>query len=279
MSEKVIDEECTRLLDECIEDEAEIVSIRCRRHKRRFNVPKDWTNTSNWLCPRCYQKLTSEERLRYAPPEGIVVEVRPAEEGKSTLFPTDIEKIEEPIQEKQPDSVPEERVKQQRKVLPKKEIPAHVRKIGFSDSRNFSPTLAALMPKHSIECKKCRQIKPVHSEWIETKSKVLCPECFFGMSATERMMFHKKHPATKAKVNTSIRANEYKIDLGNDVNAIVRGGRLSNDRIMHMTKSELIQAVREGKVSRPRARIELNRRRKAHYYSDLPDIERATPAL
>lgn len=64
----------------CIGDEAEkalethtspssasSVSIRCRRHKKRFTVPVSWLETCEWLCPKCYEKLSPAERERYAP--------------------------------------------------------------------------------------------------------------------------------------------------------------------------------------------------------------------
>ena len=63
-----------------------VVSMRCLRHKKRFNVPKEWLETSKRLCPRCYEKLSDVERLVYAPRNGLVPEIREAETGKPTML-------------------------------------------------------------------------------------------------------------------------------------------------------------------------------------------------
>lgn len=72
-----------------------IVSIRCRMHKKRFNVESHWLDTSEWLCPKCYGKLKPNERLRYAPRKGEKPEVREAEKGKPTMLPDIYGDIEE----------------------------------------------------------------------------------------------------------------------------------------------------------------------------------------
>lgn len=64
-----------------------IVSIRCRRHKKRFNVPKSWLHTCEWLCPHCFEGLSAEDRKRYAPKGKERPEIREAEEGKPIKYP------------------------------------------------------------------------------------------------------------------------------------------------------------------------------------------------
>ena len=62
-----------------------LVSIRCRRHKRRFNVPVIWLDTCAWLCPKCYNKLTPSERKKYAPIANENPEVREANSHDKTV--------------------------------------------------------------------------------------------------------------------------------------------------------------------------------------------------
>lgn len=69
-----------------------VVSMRCLRHKKRFNVPEEWLETSKWLCPRCYEKLSDIERLGYAPRNGFVPEIREAETGKPTMLSYTVKK-------------------------------------------------------------------------------------------------------------------------------------------------------------------------------------------
>lgn len=77
--------------DVCEEDEAleGVVSIRCRRHKRRFNVEEGWLKVCEWLCPHCWEVLkTDEARAKYAPRGREKPEVRCAEAGKPVRRPS-----------------------------------------------------------------------------------------------------------------------------------------------------------------------------------------------
>ena len=71
----------------CKKEDTSPISMRCLRHKKRFNVPRWWTDVSRWLCPACYDRLSEEERSKYAP-KGIEPPTRSAEEGKQIVLPS-----------------------------------------------------------------------------------------------------------------------------------------------------------------------------------------------
>lgn len=67
---------------------SEIVSMRCLRHKKRFNVPKGWLETSKWLCPHCFENLSEEERRQFSLKKHSMPKTREAEKGKPVKYPS-----------------------------------------------------------------------------------------------------------------------------------------------------------------------------------------------
>lgn len=287
------DGEIESLWDSCIGDESQsdksagdIVSIRCRRHKKRFNVERLWLDTCKWLCPRCYEKLTIGERLKYAP-KGDVVEIRSKEIGKPVVYAR--EKVDkesecvctsrgiEPIESALSDRVHTRQVKETEKTVP-----------------ISSPELMALIPDWRMECQKCGKVVPVHKMYIDNTSSVICPDCLSRMTPWEIREFHKEHPASKANIsrvrysrcytpqtiNRTSQSNKPVLPLSNgDSSDIAAGGCYSNSTIMSMSVKELAKAVRLGKVSKARARIEMGRRRNTNYFGSLPDVTPVAPIL
>lgn len=66
----------------------DIVSMRCRRHKKRFNVPRSWVETDQWLCPHCHYSLDEESRKRYYPSVDLKADIREAESDKPIKWPS-----------------------------------------------------------------------------------------------------------------------------------------------------------------------------------------------
>ena len=211
----------------CSENEVpldNIVSIRCRRHKKRFNVEKSWLKTSEWLCPKCYEKLSPSERLYYAP-SSDKVDVRPAEQGKPIVYEeynsnqksqkivdstgetrcNDIQLSKDAIEAKYPID------KETKSKVESKKGRKHsfAQQTIFCDQKSpveddvssmFSPTIAALLPSWRMKCKKCGKSVPVHKTYIDNNSSVLCPECFSQMTPSEVKEFSTRNPSSTAEL-------------------------------------------------------------------------------
>lgn len=275
------DKEVEQLLASCIEDEtknytclesgypaADIVSIRCHRHKKRFNVEKSWLKTCKWLCPRCYDKLSRIERRFYAP-KGESVGVRPAEEGKPIVYAKVAMQSEN------------------------KKYFAYPRNKKYKLSV-FSSNIVALLPTWRMKCKRCGKTVPVHKTYIDNNSSVLCPECFSKMTPCEVKEFCTRYPSSTAEIwqvecDKSRISNISQKSISKDSETqsmykrtfatretssnVAAGGYYSNSSIFSMTVKELAEAVRLRKVSKARARIEMERRKKSDYFNNLPDVE------
>lgn len=204
----------------------EMVSIRCRRHKRRFDVPKGWADgVCAWLCPKCYEALTEKERAKYAPCEEP--EIR-APEGDRVCMPSGWEqhtkkdcigkgKIDEVKPSKKP--VKKEAVVKKPTIAKEKDddavaVEEDVCEVEVGDvkaaeeeavkpsvngakERNpnspfASGSLDSLLPSYRIYCHKCKREMPCHGVWFKT-SKTMCPMCYSQASVDEREAFEKTY--------------------------------------------------------------------------------------
>ena len=281
-----------------------IVSIRCRRHKKRFNVESDWLLTCEWLCPKCYGKLKPNERARYAPCKGEKPEIRGAEAGKPTILP-DIYGDANDNRTKKTVSVAEKLSKMRpvNRCIPKKcserNDPSGLIS-DFLDRRNnrrncysspvqttrfesFSPSpvqntrtkLSELLPRSKIHCLKCGEDVPCHGFWLE-KSRVLCPGCASEMSGDEFLSFNRLHSPT----DLVMRNERYEIqkrmeeleDRSNkniptgESDIVSFGGGCSELFIRKATELELQEAMKRGRLSKVRYRIEMKRRANPERY-------------
>ena len=265
-----------------------IVSMRCRRHKKRFNVPTSWLDECDWLCPKCYSRLTEEERDKYKPPQSHAPDIRKAESGKDVVWPTSKEcqgqvavsdceedasaeeiKAEEPVAEP---AVCQEQEKQKRPYR------KHERKSSLSDN----PLLAGLLPRYKIKCMKCGETAPCHYSWF-SRSTVLCPACYGKMKPSQIEDFHSRYNAEKPDKKKAVPLPTVKIKeftpstikikdakWTRDSNSLNSGGFWTCSHIMSATKRELEEAVEQGKVSKARYRIEMRRRNNFAYYDLFP---------
>lgn len=279
------DESTKALLNRCFaEDDNDIVSIRCRRHKKRFNVPRAWTETCAWLCPQCYGRLSSMEREKYMPSEGFKVDIRPKENDRPTM-----QLGAEKVASSGIKSVKKGKSRKKRPRKSAKLTSCHTRAQQSMEfvSAGMSPSLVSLLPKWRIVCKKCKRVMPVHRVWIDNTSKVLCPECYCSMTEAEVQKFHSKHADETAVITNVSESIADCTGSGTSSNqgskpscfsdncesdAIAYGGRCSVYFITHATDKELIEAVKKGRVSKTRARIEFNRRKNKEYFNDIPDV-------
>ena len=225
-----------------------IVSIRCRRHKKRFEVKESWVDVCSWLCPKCYEKLTEEERKAYAPKGGGQPEVREVNPNKGN---PEGGKPQEPV------------------IFPKEPK--------FPVVNSSKSLLDSLRPKHKIHCRKCGQDFPCHASWF-LQSKVLCPECYFKMTSEEIVAFHAgidrngrplQTPSIKDK-STHREQNRFRKKFG-ESDWISTSTRASEAWIREASKDDLIKAVARGNLSRIRAKIELKRRRRESYYNEFAE--------
>ena len=245
----------------CKENVRTSVSMRCLRHKKRFNVPRWWPDVCSFLCPRCYDRLSSKERIKYYPKEGVDLSVHEAEEGKKTNRPS-----------KTKSSYMHDREKKGKKE--KNQQPS-------SDSNKV--TLEELLPRYKISCKKCCQTVPCNYTWFDT-STVLCPSCYSRMTEYEISMFHGNNEMEKPRFPDSDYSYMSKRLMGKksnwieeDAASLNSGGCWTSERIMSVPKYKLMLAVKRGKVSKVRARIELKRRANAEYYDMFPEEVGASP--
>lgn len=269
-----------------------MVSIRCRRHKKRFNVPEKWLETCEWLCPKCYEKLSAEERLSYAPKEENKVEIREADDSYATVLPDAASDSschslkcnpKEAVKEDKRTDI--QRTTKHQDAKKKASGKTCHTKEKSADSIKFSQCLADLLPRWRIVCKKCHQMMPVHKSWIDKTSKVLCPACYSRMTTQEVREFHEINPdataevlqmqpvvgATKAKPTITRKLDYPHKSL--DPETIINGGRCTNSFIIRASDKELKEAVKNGRISKIRAEIEFKRRAHSRYYTNLPDVE------
>lgn len=158
------------------------VSIRCYRHKKRFNVSYKWAHKiCAWLCPKCYNKLSEEERQNYHP------------KG-------------------------EPEIREAVRILPNPEVVEKAPDANIRSSKKSSAKPKAPLEKKSDRFSNMRQL-PTDHIWPHANNMV------------------------------------------------------SLDFIKTATLCQLQQAVRAGRLSRIRARMEVLRRRKAAYFDMLPAEE------
>ena len=149
----------------------------------------------------------------------------------------------------------------------------------------FGCNLQSLMPRFRMKCKKCRKVVPAHRIWFAT-SKVLCPGCYFQMTAEQVAKFHKRHPATEAEIKAVNIPPPKKKEVFNPTSTPCPctpisqpdswshfSEGLTTHTIMHSTRKELIDAVKRGSMSKARFRIEMKRRENKEYYNSLADVE------
>ena len=207
----------------------EMVSIRCRRHKRRFDVPKGWASeVCSWLCPKCYEALTEGERAKYAPceepevraPEGSRVcmpkgwcqhkeedgdgkrgvEVKPSKSPSKKPVKNDVV-VEKPsiAEEKDDDSVAVEEDVCEVEVGDVKAAKEEAVKPSVNGPKERNPNspfarigLDSLLPSYRIYCHKCKRVMPCHGVWFKT-SKTMCPMCYSQAGVDEREAFEKTY--------------------------------------------------------------------------------------
>lgn len=198
----------------------ELVSIRCCRHKKRFDIPKKWAKTvCDWLCPQCYEKLSALEREKYRPTEKVVL--RPPT-GANVRLPSPLNGVKESAKqakEKCPvhtvvENAIDETKKASSKPTPKKEAAivdtscpvestvcetdaeANKPQYEVSKSEVRSPfvdqRLDFLLPRFRIYCHKCKKEMPCHEAWFK-QSTTLCPTCYAEASDKEREVFEKTY--------------------------------------------------------------------------------------
>lgn len=259
-----------------------VVSMSCRRHRRRINVRESWINTCSYLCPQCYERLTEAERLSYAPNKnGFKAEVRPMEQGKPIVEPTKSYKL--PKEQKPTEGLVKEETN---RTSPKE-------KSSFSGEFKGGYSLKDLLPKYTVTCKKCGETVPCHYEWYNN-STVLCPTCFSMMSSEEIELFHMEHCSDRPPIKKESSKN---LIYGNQKDGKIRktekeyalydkqsiylhvGGRWSDKHIKHANKESLMAAVKRGLVSPIRAKIELRRRANREWFDSMPEVYHERPRV
>lgn len=264
-------------------DGGAVVSMRCLRHKKRFNVPMWWCKrVSDWLCPRCYERLGAEERGRYSPKAGIDLTLRAAESGKAVVVPT--EKQVPPSAEAAEEGSGEPKKKRGGSCKGRKWRKSRV------DDGAWKLRLAGVLPTQSVKCLKCGEEAPCHLDWYE-KSRVLCPRCYSEMGESEVAEFHRVYAATvlatgvgagvppkgvpRAREERTVRVPKCTgIGIGSGMKeseAVHTGGIWTAEHIMRASTRKLKAAIAAGRVSEVRGRMELKRRRNHVYYDMFPD--------
>lgn len=137
--------------------------------------------------------------------------------------------------------------------------------------------LVDVMPQYQMRCKKCGETVPCHWSWFEN-SKVLCPSCYATMNEIEIMDFHQSHPEKTAefserKIGSVMPLYVNENTKGKDEIFDTTGGVLSSGAIMYSPKHKLIAAVKNGRLSKTRFRMEMRRREHEKYFRNLPDVE------
>ena len=241
-------------------------TVYCRRHRRTKPVPKGWNKTCTYLCSKCYEALTAHERQAYAPMEyhrkTHSAEAKPENQHRQKTQTHALKTTDNSTSQRETHHSGDNR----------SEVSAT-----FTDLRD-------VMPKYSIKCLRCQKTSPCHYHWF-SMSKVLCPSCYSEMKQWDRDEFHRIHnndrlkaPSTIPSAGTSpqryARTRPQNVIQGeNQEDQVMLSRRFSARRLIKMTKRELLDAVRKGYVSRPRAKIELHRRKAAEYYNMMPDVQ------
>ena len=291
----------------CKKEEESPISMRCLRHKKRFNVPRWWMDVSKWLCPACYDRLSEDERAKYAP-RGTEPPTRMAEEGKPIVSPSRNKKeyckqsiIAYPRHEEfkelgssnvaSAESAESAEREDNIDTKPRSDTSInasrwkwHRKETRIADN----PSFAGLLPRYKIACQKCGEVVPCHYVWFE-KSTVLCPSCYGQMNDFEIEKFHEKHKSDKPKYEKDARPivsllesvlKKVEVPRHNwtrQSHLVNGGGYWSNARIMSASEKELKDAVRRGIVSKARMRIELKRRKNSEYFDMLSEDVGVTP--
>lgn len=244
----------------------EVVSMRCSRHHKRFEVPKRWLKTCDYLCPRCYDRLSAAERMAYAPRKSIDASCKKSAFcDKSTLLSAEV---------KVPKDGPKQQTRQKSEVSQERSDAAQ--RVFKDSDYDF------LLPRYKIACHMCGEVVPCHYVWFE-KSTVLCPACYGKLTDKAIKMFHAVHKAEKPHAEYDIdmtvanerrpygRACLLRRDIMNEAASSINEECWTTERIMRVTKEELLNAVKRGKVSKVRARIELTRRDNIEYFDLFPE--------
>lgn len=246
--------------------------IYCKRHRRKKFVDAEWAKTCTWLCPQCYNSLTEKQRDKYKP--GYI--------KKAEL----VAQASHPTKTAQPSPSAKNGRKKAHEVNPAAPI--------GSIFKNSS--LVVLLPRYRIRCQKCESLKPCHKSWFD-QSKVLCPECYGGMSEEEIALFHNSHSPLKEEAENPLQIDsitqelisqeESKKSTQSNVHSIMKPldesgiesvlihQRYSDSFIRSASIPQLLKGVRKGYISKVRMNIEMKRRQQKEYFSDLPAIHLA----
>lgn len=253
--EEEVKKEKGKKAEEVTISEVKLVEMRCRRHKKRIEVPESWLETCDYLCPQCYHKLSAKERKAYAPKR----------KGKKGIERNKVAEAANEAKEK-----------------PMEEVKRAV------DTQEFS--IDDFKPKYRIHCQKCGEIVPCHYEWYD-KSTVLCPQCYCSMSENAINLFHMEHKAEKPPrdeggvmpkaIDSGARRKTEEEYAQWDRNHVYKenGGRWPDERIKRASVGALQSAVKRGLVSAVRYRIELNRRKKKDYYDSMAETKYDLPVI
>lgn len=281
------------------------VEIRCRRHHKRISVPESWLGTSEYLCPQCYGKLSAKEREAYEPvggkgkrkskvkAQGVPVEgkeracsvVKEREASKRTK-----EKCREYL------TLREKSVEESGnagKVLKRAGIveasrgereEAHRASSVEEGKGKKSTKLEKLKPPAMILCRRCGEVAPCFTMWFET-SKYLCPSCYSELSQEEVAEIHKcceeggevpeRLLHAKKKEQRGRPRKEKDPLLGKWSDTLEGSKVVSQTWLAHQSEKGLLAAVKNGKVSRVRAKMELNRRKNRKRFQCCPEVEGA----
>lgn len=243
-----------------------VVSMRCRRHKRRFNVEEEWLETDKWLCPQCHERLSAKERECYYPANTTIPDIKAAEAGKPTMSPKGKSRSRENAKDAKRVGA-EKKVKSeekgngvkrgeeissgQKRSLPKTDKSSLEAKAQSKEKRkhakqNFkpitNPSLLALLPKYKIHCQKCGETVPCHYSWFE-KSTVLCPSCYSKMPEAEIAIFHEGHKSPIPKLVSS--SYPYKAESPNKSQQREESG-LSKEKMERVAKLTGLMGEGEG---------------------------------
>ena len=252
--------------------------LKCRRDKKYKIVDKEWLEVCDWLCPKCYYKLTEEQKKEFAP-AGEYIKPKPIsgigerEQRELERFRAVVESHKplpnppEPeleVQEINGDNPDASRVTEE----PSPSEPPPKRKKGRPKGTvGYNPVIESVKPQHRIDCKKCGKSVPCFSLWLE-RSKVLCPSCYYAMSEKQRSDFEFAYGVNGGTFKSEFNSPRWNRKETDSVSTAVG---MSEAAIHRATPQELSMAVKRGRLSAVRMRMELNRRRKAFFYSEFAD--------
>ena len=244
-------------------------------------VPKSYYYAEHFFCPSCAKHLYDGERRRFKK-SFMGIHTRRYNEIEERFL--SLVREERKVQVRQPPQL------ETNIPVPKPHLSNRTAEGKPTSNTKLvvSSAMSALLPEYRLVCKKCGQTVPCHKTWFE-HSVVLCPECYNHMSSIAIDQFHSLNPrstakvfkieskiphlpsqkATKRNVDTSIES----INIDSPARWTAVDSGCTNEFIMHASIKELVEAVKSGKLSKARARIELNRRKNAEYYNELPDAD------